>query len=101
VRAEAVLDLTTGADGGLTAPMPTPCRSLLLHIEQEGEDRIDLGVQISASGDPLHPGDAGLAVELDFWDDLADVYVVPGVRFTLRYPTRVVGRGHVLAVAPL
>jgi hypothetical protein len=98
VRAEAVLDLTTGADGGLTGPLPTPCRSLLLHVE--GDDQIDLGVQISTSGEPLQAGSVGLAVDLDFWDDLANVYVVPGVRFTLRYPARVVGRGRVLTVAP-
>jgi hypothetical protein len=41
-----------------------------------------------------------MAAELEFWSDLGEVYVVPGAQFTLRYPIRVVGRGHVLEVLP-
>lgn len=84
-------------------PMPSPCRSLILRVEDDldGEERVDLGVQVStSSGEPLHPGAAEMVVELNFWADLADVYVVPGTSFTLRYPSRIVGRGHVLEMLP-
>jgi hypothetical protein len=63
--------------------------------------RRTLGVQISTqSGEPLEPGVSGVTVDLHFWSDLADVFVVPSTRFTLRYPNRVVGRGQVLEVLP-
>lgn len=62
---------------------------------------MNLGVQITTWGDaPLSPGSTGLTLDLHFWSDLADVFVVPGTRFTLRYPNRVVGRGQVLDVLP-
>jgi hypothetical protein len=83
--------------------MTSPCRSLILRIEHQvaDEDEVNLGVQITtASGEPLSPGASALGVELLFWSDLADVFVVPSTRFTLRYPNRVVGRGQVLDVLP-
>ena len=62
---------------------------------------MSLGVQITtATGEPLSPGESGLTVDLQFWSDLADVFLVPNTRFTLRYPNRVVGRGEVLDVLP-
>jgi translation elongation factor EF-Tu-like GTPase len=76
---------------------------LILHVEHSvpNEDQIDLGVQISTPGEePIQPGTSEVTVDLDFWSDIADVHVVPGTRFTLRYPNRVVGRGHVLSVVP-
>jgi hypothetical protein len=75
----------------------------ILHAEQEadGDAPIDLGVRITtAGGEPLVPGASGMAAELEFWSDLAEVYVVPGAQFTLRYPIRVVGRGKVLELLP-
>jgi hypothetical protein len=84
--------------------MPSPCKSLILRVEHdlEGEEQVDLGVQIwTSSGEPLQPGTAEMAAELNFWADLADVYVVPGMTFTLRYPARIVGRGQVLAMLPV
>ena len=75
----------------------------ILHAEQEadGHAPIDLGVRITtAGGEPLVPGASGMAAELEFWSDLAEVYVVPAAQFTLRYPIRVVGRGRVLEVLP-
>lgn len=92
-----------GAVGGLAEPMPSPCQSLILRVEHDntGEEPIDLGVRITTStGVPLSPGTSRVTVALDFWSDLADVFVVPGTRFTLRYPSRVVGVGQVLDVLP-
>jgi hypothetical protein len=83
--------------------MPSPCRSLILRVEHDvaEEDEMNLGVQITTeSGGPLSPGASGLTVDLHFWSDLADVFVTPRTRFTLRYPDRVVGRGEVLNVLP-
>ena len=81
--------------------MPSPCQSLILHIEHDvaDEEPVDLGVRITTlSGDPLSPGNSGVAVELDFWSELADAFDVPQTRFTLRYPSRVVGVGQVVDV---
>jgi hypothetical protein len=102
VKANARIDLLDGADGGLTEPMPSPCQSLLLRVELDAdEEPVDLGVRITTlSGEPISPGTSGVAVDLDFWSDLADVFVVPSTRFTLRYPSRVVGVGQVLDVLP-
>jgi hypothetical protein len=103
VHARARIELTAAADEGISVPMPSPCRSLILRIEHEADDEgeMNLGVQITtASGEPLSPGASGLAVDLHFWSDLADVFVVPTTQFTLRYPNRVVGRGQVLDVMP-
>jgi hypothetical protein len=103
VHARARIDLNEAADGGVSGPMPSPCKSLILRVEPQvaDEDEMNLGVQITtASGEPLRPGASGLTVDLDFWSDLADVFVRPSTLFTLRYPNRVVGRGQVLDVLP-
>jgi hypothetical protein len=103
VHAKARIEMNDATDGGLTEPMPRPCRSLILREEHDvaEEDETNLGVQISTqSGEPLEPGVSGVTVDLHFWSDLADVFVVPSTRFTLRYPNRVVGRGQVLEVLP-
>jgi hypothetical protein len=103
VHAKARVEMNDTADGGLLAPMLSPCRSLILRIKQDiaEENETNLGVQITTqSGEPLSPGIAGVAVDLLFWSDLADVFVVPGAQFTLRYPNRVFGHGQVLDVLP-
>lgn len=103
MHAQARIEMNAAAEGGLSEPMPSPWRSLILRVEHDvaEEDETNLGVQITTpSGEPLGPGVSGLAVDLHFWSDLADVFVVTGTRFTLRYPNRVVGHGHVLDVLP-
>jgi hypothetical protein len=103
VHARARIELNEAADGGLSGPMSSPCMSLLLRVEQDvaAENEVTLGVRITtASGEPLLPGTPLASVELLFWSDLADVFVAPGTRFTLRYPNRIVGRGQVLDVLP-
>jgi hypothetical protein len=98
VKARAQIALLASVDGGLRAPMRSPCRSLLLHVhEQHSDEHVDLGVQIrTLSGRALDAGSQALKVELEFWDDLADLYVIPGRTFTLRHPSRVVGLGQVV-----
>jgi hypothetical protein len=84
-------------------PMPSPCQSLILRVGDDTDhgNQMSLGVRISTESDEsLSPNTSQVAVDLDFWDDLADVYVVPGVPFTLRYPNRVVGSGEILGVLP-
>lgn len=103
MHAKARIEMNDAADGGLTEPMASACRSLILRVEHdvEEEDETNLGVQITTqSREPLEPGVAGVTVDPHFWSDLADVFVVPSTRFTLRYPNRVVGRGQVLDVLP-
>lgn len=103
VKANATIDMLDGAEGGLNEPMPSPCQSLILRVELDNADEgpVDLGVRITTvSGDPIAPGASRVAVGLDFWSDLSDVYVVPSTRFTLRYPSRVVGIGRILDVVP-
>jgi hypothetical protein len=103
MHALAQIDLTEAAQGGLSEPMPSPCRSLILRVEYDAaeEDGMNLGVQIATeSGGPLSPGAFGLTVDLHFWSGLAEVFVTPGTRFTLRYTDRVIGRGEVLDVLP-
>jgi hypothetical protein len=48
VHARARIELDEATGGGLSEPMPSPCRSLILRIEQDGadEDEVNLGVQI-------------------------------------------------------
>jgi hypothetical protein len=61
----------------------------ILHAEQEadGDVPIDLGVRITTvGGEPLVPGASGMAAELEFWSDLAEVYVLPGAQFTPPVP---------------
>ncbi len=103
MHARARIELGVAADGGLVEPMSSPCRSLILRVEHDNADaeEMNLGVQITTGkGEPLSPGTSGLVVDLHFWSDLADVFVVPSTRFTLLYPNRVVGRGQVLDVLP-
>ena len=103
VHATARIEMNDASDGGLSEPMLLPCRSLILRVEHDlaGEDETNLGVQITTpSGEPLEPGVSGVEVDLHFWSDLADVFVVPSTRFTLRYPNRVVGCGQILEVQP-
>jgi hypothetical protein len=103
VHAKARIEMNDAADGGLSEPMSSPCRSLILRVEHDvaEADETNLGVQITTqSGEPLEAGVSGMTVDLHFWSDLADVFVVPSTRFTLRYPNRVVGHGQVLDVLP-
>jgi hypothetical protein len=104
VHARARIDLNEAADGGLSQPVPSPCKSLIPRVESEiadADEMMNLGAEIAtASGEPLRPGASGLVVDLHFWSDLADVFVVPSTLFTLRYPNRVEGRGQVLDVRP-
>jgi hypothetical protein len=102
VHAQARIELDATTGGGLSKPMPSPCKSLILRIEHDAaDDEVTLGVQITTeSGEPLSPGASDVPVDLHFWSDLADVFVVPSTRFTLRYPNRIVGRGQVLDVLP-
>lgn len=96
MKARARIDLADQAHGGLVAPMPTPCQSLILRVEPGGSDEqpVDYGVRIATQdGAPLSPGMTDEDVESEFWTDLADVFVVPNTRFTLRYPTRVLVPG--------
>ena len=51
-------------------------------------------------GEPIVPGTSGMAAQLEFWLDLAEVYVVPGAQFTPAVPDPGVGRGQVLEVLP-
>lgn len=84
------------ADGGLT---PSPRRSLFLTVEDPLEPGgIQLAVQIRTEfGAVLIPGTA-TTVQLTFWADEADLYIVPGRDFTLTYTRRVVGNGWVVEV---
>lgn len=102
VNARGQIQLLPREHGGLTDAMPSPSQSLLLHIDATTEDdsSLDFGVRITTlSGDALTPG-AHMDVELGFWSDLARLHLVPGTRFELRYPTRVVGLGTVLEILP-
>jgi hypothetical protein len=102
IAARADLALLSADLGGLTAPIDTPCRSLLMHVDAgPGIGPVTLGVLISnPSGEALMPGAAVVDARLDLWVDLAELYLVPGQEFELRYPTRVVGRGLVTSVFP-
>jgi hypothetical protein len=86
VNARARIDMAEAANGGLAEPIPSRCQSFLLRVQHDGVDQepVDLGVRITTlSGDPLSPGTSDISVEMQFWSDLADVYVVPRARFTL------------------
>lgn len=103
VKAEAQISLIETAKGGLSAPLSSPCRSLILRVQADTNDEevTNLGVQIATlTGEPLSAASSRVPVELPFSSDLADVFVVPGTRFTLRYPNRIVGRGQVVSVSP-
>jgi hypothetical protein len=86
---------------GRVAAEQTACLILRVDHEVIDEDDVSLGVQIpTASGEALSPSARDVPVELHFWSDLADVFIVPSTLFTLRYRNRVVGRGQVLHVLP-
>ena len=100
LRARAYLSLLTGADGGLTSPLPAGTRSLLLRFPSG----IDLSPEVSIGavivpmgGRALCPGDRDLDVELTFWADEAEVFVTAGASFGLWYG-RSVGDGMIREV---
>lgn len=95
VRASVLLLPTE--EGGLREPMTSPSQSLLMRLI---DSETDVGVRVATdSAEPLTPG-ASAEVTLTFWDDPPEVQrMTPGTQFTLRYPTRVVGRGRVQAAA--
>jgi hypothetical protein len=95
---EARIGLLPTPEGGLIAPMPSRSRSLLLMFPslEEPEGKLTIGATIeTADGAPLEPGSEGVAVQLGFWADEAQVYATPGARFDLYYAGRTVGRGEV------
>lgn len=100
IAALADFKLLDADDGGLVGAMETPCRSLLLHTDAgPGIGPVALGVLITtASGAPLVAGHSLRGARLDFWVDLAELYVREGQPFELGYPNRVVGRGVVSSV---
>lgn len=102
MKALADLTMTPTSDGGLMMAMPTPCRSLLLHVDTHaGTDGVLLGVQITPTGDDsLAPGTALHHAELLFWAHDSELHIRAGTRFELRYPKRVVGAGVVTEVLP-
>jgi hypothetical protein len=85
MRARARIELAATAVGGLRQPMPSPRQSLVLTVDDPGEARrVELGALIlTDSGEGLCPGTSATA-RLDFWDDAADLYVIPGRDFVLR-----------------
>ena len=80
----------------------SPCQSLILTVDDQDEPGpVELGVRIwTDSGEALRPGGATTAV-LEFWADEAELYILPGREFMLRYPRRPVGNGRVTEVLPL
>jgi hypothetical protein len=79
VHAKARIEMNE-ADGRLSEPMPSPCKSLILRVEHDvaEADGTNLGVQITTrSGEPLEPGVSNVTVDLHFWSDLADVSHLP------------------------
>jgi hypothetical protein len=86
IAARADIALLATDDGGLKAAMETPCRSLLLHTDAgPGLGRVTVGVSIStSSGEPLTPGKLTTDARLDFWVDLAELYLSAGQDFELR-----------------
>jgi hypothetical protein len=95
LRAKASLSLLTGADGGLTSPLPTGTRSLLLRFPSgiDLSPEVVIGaVIVPMEGRSLRPGDQDLEAELVFWADEAEVFVTVGASFELWYG-RPVGNG--------
>lgn len=99
-RVLATLTLAPTADGGLSAPMPTGTRSLLLRfatLEEGQSSPVSLGaVIIPRVAAALTPGEK-LEAEVLFWADEARIYAAPGATFELWYG-RVVGSGTVTSV---
>lgn len=83
-------------DGGLTEPMPSPCRSLLLRLDGPDED---VGVSIVTQSGLALTAEGSYEVEMTIWAGPVFLdYIRPGSRFTLRYPVQVVGTGEVVAL---
>lgn len=59
-------------DGGLSAPLATPRRSLLLRVPGlEHDEPVLLGVLVSTDGDTsIGPGNEFPCVRFDFWDEV-------------------------------
>ena len=103
IGAFADLALLSTEDGGIRSSMLTPCRSLLLRVDGGSEfGPVMVGVQISTeSGEPIAPGTSIIHAQLDFWADVAEVYIAPRQAFELCYPNRVVARGLITSVFPV
>ena len=72
-------------------PLESPSRSLLLDTDTgAGHDAVVIVVLISTPGGiSLAPGDEINDVRLDFWVDLAEMYISgTGQEFHLGYPSR-------------
>jgi hypothetical protein len=102
ITARADFVLLDTEDGGLSAPMETPSRSLLLHCDAgPGIGPVALGVLISTPADAaLGPGASVAGARLDFWVDLAELYLSPGQQFWLGYPNRPVAHGVITSTMP-
>jgi hypothetical protein len=101
MRARARISLAATSDGGLSEPMPLPCHSLLLGVDEDRPqtEGLFLGVQIAApSHEALEPGADNVFVDLRLISDRAGEYLRPGATFTLLYPLQVIGQGEVLEV---
>lgn len=98
ISALASVSFLPSSDGGLTAPLTTPCRSLLLRVPGLAYDEPALfGVLISTDEDmSIRPGVEFPRVRLDFWDDVAGIHLKRGQDFALCYPTRVVAVGTII-----
>ena len=98
--ATARVSLLPTGEGGLTAPLATGTKSLLLRFASgiEGDPLVTLGAVIdSEDRTPIAPGDRDRDVRLQFWADTAEVFVSNGASFELYYG-REVGHGVVLRV---
>jgi hypothetical protein len=94
ISGEAILELFPPEGGGLTEPLRSGNRSLLLHFgEQEPDETIGAVVEL-LDVDELAPGDSGRA-RLVFWTDQARIYGSRGAAFSVRYG-REVGRGTIV-----
>lgn len=98
---EASVGLLASASGGLSGPMQTGTRSLMLvfpSVHHPGGE-VKIGAVIDVlDGPALIPGADEVRVVIRFWADEAEVYAVPGASFRLWYG-RVVGAGVVTRIA--
>jgi hypothetical protein len=97
---EARLGLLPAESGGMSSPMPTGTRSLLLAFApvERGAGDVKIGAVIDVIGGlALVPGADEVPVVIRFWADEAAVYATPGASFTLWYG-RSVGTGVVTRV---
>lgn len=96
ISALASVSFLPSSEGGLTAPLTTPCRSLLLRVDANGSDEVHIGVSISGEQvGSIEPGKQYKSLRFDFWADVAEIYIRPGINFVLTYPTRPVATGRV------